>query len=45
MPVTEYGTGGWELFDLDKDQGETHDLAKEMPEKLQELLVLWGECD
>lgn len=32
------GTNNWELFDLSKDPGETLNLAKAMPEKLQELI-------
>ena len=43
MPATEYGTGGWELFDLDKDQGEINDLSKSHPEKMKEMLNYWGE--
>ena len=33
-----WGTGTWELFNLTEDQGETKDLAKELPEKLQEMM-------
>ena len=33
--------GAWELYDLSVDRGETHNLAKENPEKLQELISLW----
>ena len=29
-------------YDLDADQGETHDLADELPEKLQEMLDYWA---
>lgn len=28
---------GWELYDMKKDRTETHDLAKEMPDKVAEL--------
>ena len=31
----------WELYDGSKDWTQAHDLAKEMPEKLQELQRLW----
>jgi len=33
--------GEWELYNLAEDRGETHNLAKENPEKLQELVSLW----
>jgi arylsulfatase len=33
--------GDWELYNLAKDRGETHNLAKENPEKLQEIVSLW----
>ena len=33
--------GPWELYDLSVDRGETHNLAMENPEKLQELVSLW----
>ena len=35
------GTGDWQLFNLRNDPGETRDLAKENPDKLKELIVLW----
>jgi arylsulfatase A-like enzyme len=35
------GSDEWELFDLSNDQGEVHDLAKECPDVLNELLVEW----
>ncbi len=41
MPDWSHGTGRWELYDLSADAGETKDLSREQPEKLQELLVLW----
>ncbi len=34
--------GGWELYDIDADRTEMHDLASENPEKVQELTALWG---
>ncbi|CEL03757.1 hypothetical protein ASPCAL04903 [Aspergillus calidoustus] len=37
------GDEGWELFNVVEDPGETRDLAKEKPEKLQELLRHWDE--
>jgi arylsulfatase len=33
--------GGWELYDIKKDRTETHDLAKEKPEKVDELEQLY----
>lgn len=35
------GSEEWELYDLSKDLGEVHNLAKERPEILQGLLVEW----
>lgn len=34
---------GWELYDLSRDRGEQHNLAKEMPDKLTELTQQWLE--
>jgi arylsulfatase len=31
----------WELFDTEADPSECHDLAKEHPDKLQQLVALW----
>ena len=31
----------WELYDTSKDWSQSHDLAKQMPEKLHELQRLW----
>jgi arylsulfatase len=36
-----FGVSDWELFDLAKDPGESHDLADLHPEKLQQLVALW----
>ncbi len=33
----------WELYDLSKDRGEQHNLAKEMPDKLTEMTEQWLE--
>lgn len=35
--------GRWELFDLRQDRSELNDLADSMPEKVEELSVLWHE--
>ena len=46
MPATnrDLGKGTWELFDLEKDEGETNDLAAALPDKLKEMLGYWGEA-
>ncbi|WP_225444221.1 arylsulfatase [Echinicola arenosa] len=31
----------WELYDMEKDRTELHDLAVEMPEKVLEMTTLW----
>jgi hypothetical protein len=36
-----YATQRWELFDTEKDPTESHDLADQYPERLQELIGLW----
>ena len=36
-----YGSGEWQLYDLDRDLAETHDLAGKNPEKMAELLRIW----
>lgn len=36
------GNGGWQLYNLKSDPGETQDLAKEYPQKLNEMVVLWN---
>jgi arylsulfatase len=38
---SNFSTQRWELFDTEKDPSECHDLAKENPQKLQELIALW----
>lgn len=35
----------WELYDLATDRGEEHNLAKKMPDKVQELAALWEQQD
>ncbi|MGM9478371.1 arylsulfatase [Pedobacter sp. GSP4] len=42
--VTEYGSGRptkWELYDLNKDRSELHDLAAAMPQKVTELTTAY----
>jgi len=36
-----YGTGTWHLYNLAKDPGETHDLAKKHPDTLKKLQAAW----
>jgi arylsulfatase len=38
-----YGNGAWALFDLSKDPGETKDLSKRMPDRLDALVAAWDE--
>ncbi len=38
-----YGSERWTLFNLAADPAETHDLSRQNPEKLQELLALWDD--
>ena len=35
------GSGGWELFNLQKDPAELNDLSGEFPERLAEMIALW----
>jgi arylsulfatase len=35
----------WELYDLARDRGETHDLASKHPEKVKELAAVWKQHD
>lgn len=37
------GPGTWQLYDLDRDPGETQDLATSHPKELAELLAHWDE--
>jgi arylsulfatase len=38
-----WGTGSWELFNLESDPGETMDLSNENPEKMKYLIYLWEQ--
>jgi len=40
-----FGTGEWQLFNLDADPGEQFDLSERFPEKRAELIVLWDEYE
>ncbi len=37
----DFHTQRWELFDTEADPSESHDLAEQHPDKLQELIALW----
>jgi arylsulfatase len=37
-----YGTGSWELYDLEKDPSETQNLAAKQPEILHDLKYEWA---
>ena len=37
-----YGSGTWELYNIEEDPGETENLASHKPEKLQELVNDWS---
>jgi arylsulfatase len=37
-----FGTGEFQLFNLDEDPAESRDLSKEFPEKYQEMLLHWN---
>ena len=36
-----FGKDSWELYHVDVDRSELHNLASEFPEKLQEMIALW----
>ena len=36
-----FAKGQWQLYNLDEDSGETHDLAGDNPKKLQEMVARW----
>jgi arylsulfatase A-like enzyme len=40
-PGTSFDDDPWELYHVDLDRSECHDLAAEMPEKLAEMIALW----
>ena len=42
MP-SPYGNGDWQLYNLVDDLAEMHDLAADMPDKVEELGRLWEE--
>lgn len=38
-----HGPQVWELFDIEKDPGETTDISKDHPNEFEQLLALWKE--
>lgn len=38
-----FGTGEWELYDLEKDRGETHNVAAAHPELMARLAAAWQD--
>jgi arylsulfatase len=40
---TPFDDDVWELYHVEVDRSECHDLAAEMPEKVEELVALWWE--
>ncbi|KAF5556361.1 arylsulfatase [Fusarium mexicanum] len=40
--LAKQGGDNWELFDVEKDPAEQHDLSKRRPEILEEMLVHWA---
>jgi len=38
---TDFDDDEWELYHVDEDFSECHDLAKELPDKLREMVDLW----
>jgi arylsulfatase len=43
LVANPYGSGEWQLYNVVKDPGETHDLAKEQPDLLEELQHAWDQ--
>ena len=38
-----FGTGEWELFNLEQDPAEIDDLSKQHPDKLKEMVARWEQ--
>ncbi len=38
-----YGTGDWELFNLQQDPGETNDLSEQYPNERKKLIAQWEQ--
>jgi len=39
--LVSLGNSGWELYDLEKDRTELHNLASQHPEKVEQMTTLW----
>jgi arylsulfatase len=39
--VAKGATGPWELYDIDADRTETHDLASEQPQRVEQMAAAW----
>lgn len=39
----DFSKDTWNLYDLNKDYSQLHDISEENPEKLEELLKIWSE--
>ncbi len=39
--VAKGALGPWELYNLEKDRGELHDLAEEMPQRVEKMAAAW----
>ncbi|MGY4708370.1 arylsulfatase [Mycolicibacterium sp. CBM1] len=40
---SKFGQDRWELFHIDNDRSQNHDLAEEYPDRLDELKALWHQ--
>jgi hypothetical protein len=38
-----FGTGSWQLYDLEKDPGETTDLSPKYPDVKESMIKAWDE--
>jgi len=41
--VAKGANGAWELYDIDADRSEMHDLAKDQPQRVAELTQMWTD--
>jgi arylsulfatase len=39
--LVSLGNSGWELYDLEKDRTELHNLASQHPERVAQMTALW----
>lgn len=39
--VAKGPAGNWELYDIDRDRSEMHDLASQQPERVQQMVAQW----